>query len=272
MLSKTISSQPYTLTEYLKKLFRFSHLVKALTLRELKIKYSRTFFGIGWLFLQPLAVVLVYSIFFGYLLHLNSDNIAYPSFVFSGLVFWYMFTGIIHRSTNSLLESSELIHKVPFPRIIILVSKVVPAILESAILLILLFLVHIINHGHVGLNTLSALFYFVTVIVFSIALGLIFSLLAVKFRDVSQLIPIAMNFAIWLTPVFYPVSIIPQPYSAVVKIVNPIAGCIDGLRAAIFFDKAVPFSALVVFIFSLVLLLIAFYYFVKFEKNIVENL
>jgi lipopolysaccharide transport system permease protein len=272
MQTKIINSTPYTLQGYWKKLLRYGFLVKVLAQRELKVKYSRTLLGIGWFFLQPIAVVIVYSIFFKYLININSDNIPYTPFVFSGLVLWYLFTGIVSKGTYALVESTELINKVPFPRLIVVISKIVPVILECGVLLLLLFIAIIFNGMPLGLNSFTALFYFFSVALFSSAIGILCSMVAVKYRDLAHIIPIAMNFAIWLTPVFYPLSIVPQLFRNYLLLLNPVASAIDGMRQGIFFNAGITTGALLVFAASCIALLLAFYYFVKFEKNIVENL
>lgn len=272
MLTKTINSSPYTLSGYWSKLLRYGYLIHVLARRELRVKYANTWLGIGWFFLQPLAVVLIYSIFFKYLIHIQSDAIPYAPFVFSGLVLWYLFTGIVGKGTYALVESAELITKVPFPRIIVLLAKIIPTIVECLVLLLLLFIVMLGNHQPIGWQAFSALFYFIEITVFSFSMALLCSTVAVKHRDLAHIIPIAINFGIWLTPVFYPLSIIPAPYQNYVRYLNPLAAAIEGLRNSLFFSCGISAPAILIFVTSGVLLLLAFYYFVKFEKNIVENL
>ncbi|MCC6371006.1 MAG: ABC transporter permease [Bacteroidia bacterium] len=243
-----------------------------LSVRELKIKYSRTLLGIGWFFLQPLVVVIVYSIFFKYLVHINSDNIPYPSFVFSGLVLWYLFAGIISKSTFALIESADLIHKVSFPRLIILISKIVPVILECLILLILLFVITLFSGQPPGFLALTSIFYFVQTFILSFAIGLFCSTIALKYRDIAHGIPFVINFGIWLTPVFFPLSIVPFPYKNYVFYLNPLASAIEGLRGAMFFNTGVSLTSLLMFVIYGFLLAVSFFYFIKFEKKIVENL
>ena len=271
-VTKIINNEPYGIKLYYEKILKNRSLILILAKRELKIKYSRTILGIGWFFLQPLIVVIVYSIFFKFLVHINSNGIPYPSFVFSGLVLWYLFTGIISKSTFALIESADLIHKVSFPKFIILISKIVPVILECLILLILLFIINAFNNQSLGINTFTSFFYFTQIILLSFAVGLFCSRIALKHRDMAHAIPVIINFGIWLTPVFFPASIVPQPYRNYLLYCNPLAASIEGLRGALFFNTGVSITSLLMFTVYCFLLVISFYYFVKFEKNIVENL
>lgn len=251
---------------------KYAFLIKALSLREFKVKYANTLLGISWFFLQPLLVVVLFSVFFDHIIQLNTQHIPYPAFVFSGLISWYIFTGIVGKGTFALLESSDLIHKLPCPKLIILISKIVPSVLECLVLLTLLFLILFINGQNIGLNIFYALFFFIQVVIFSFSLTMISSYVVIKYRDLSQIIPALLNFGIWLTPVFYPVSILPNAYQKVLNVLNPLSSFIEGLRAALFSNKAPSLEHLLVFLITCIFLYLSFYFFVKFEKRIVENL
>jgi lipopolysaccharide transport system permease protein len=272
MPNKIINNQAYTLSDYCKKMVRYGYLIKVLSKRELKIKYSKTLLGLGWLILQPLVVVFVYSIFFNHIIKLNTDNIPYPAFVFSGLVLWYIFTGVVGKCTYALIESTELINKVSFPRLIILLSKVIPVLIECFILLIMLFIVLIISKQKMGFNSLTSLFYFTQITILSFSFGMLCSIIVIKYRDLAHIIPFAMNFGIWLTPVFYSVTIVPENYQNLLRYLNPLSLPLEGLRDGLFFNRGISNSSLVLLVFSIILLLLSFYFFVKFEKKIVENL
>jgi len=269
---KIISSRPYSLGEYYSKLCRYGFLTGVLARRELKIKYTKTLLGIGWLFLQPLALVIIYSIFFKSFIKMDTGSIPYPSFVFSGLMLWYLFTGIISKNTFALLESTELINKVSFPRLIILLAKTIPVLLECAALLLILFALLIFTHQPPGFNAITVLFYILHAAVFSFALGMLCSIIVVKHRDLAHFIPFALNLGIWLTPVFYPVSIVPAAYRQYLLYLNPMAQAIDGLRGAIFLNTGISHVSLISFLCSCIFLLLSFFYFIKSEKKLVENL
>lgn len=269
---KFISSQPYSVGEYFKKLSRYGFLITVLAKRELKIKYTKTVLGLGWLLVQPLALVIIYSVFFKSLIKIDTGSVPYPSFVFSGLLLWYIFTGIVSKCSNAIPESAELIHKVSFPKFIILIAKTLPVLLESAALLLLFLLLLVITQQPLGFNAITVLFYILLVSIFAFALGLLCSVLVVKYRDLVHFIPFALNFGIWLTPVFYPVALIPPAYQEYLLIFNPVARAIDGLRRALFYNAGISTGSFLTLLASLVFLLFSFYYFIKFEKTIVEKL
>ena len=271
-VTKIINNKPYTVRWYYEKILNNAFLILILAKRELKVKYSRTVIGIGWFFLQPLLIVVVYSIFFKHLIKINTGSIPYPSFVFSGLVLWNLFTGIIGKSSYALIESTDMISKVSFPKLIILISKIMPVVLECLVLLVFLFFFFFFNGQSAGLNILYSAFYFIQVVILSFAIGLFCSTVALKYRDIAHSIPFIFNFGIWLTPVFYPVSIVPDVYRSYVLILNPLAASIEGLRNSLFFNSGIPLSSFLFLLIYVFLLLLSIYYFIKFEKKIVENL
>ncbi len=272
MSTKIISNTPYTISVYWKKFIQHKFLILVLAKRELKVKYSRTLLGIGWVILQPLVVVVVYTIFFQNFIKLNTDEIPYPQFVLSGLVLWYLFTGIISKCTYALIESGDLLTKVSFPKIIVLISKCIPIVIECFALLLITFIVLLFTQQPIYLKAITALFYFVQTLIFAFSIGILCSMLVLKYRDFAHAIPFVINFGIWLTPVFYSVSIVPEQYKNILRFGNPLALAMEGLRGGLFQNSGISLASCVLGICSCLFLLISFLIFVKFEKRIVENL
>ncbi len=272
MITREINNRPYGVVEYLRKLKSHAFLVVSLSRRELKVKYSRAFLGIGWLLIQPLVAVIIYSLFFNYLIKIDTGKIPYIQFVFSGLVLWYIFTGIFSKVSTSLVETRELIDKVAFPRIILLMAKAVPVMLESLLFFMALIIIILVNRPVYWLNIFVSFFYVLQVFIFSFAVAILFSVLIVRIRDFLHMLPFIVNFGIWLTPVFYPVSIVPPEYQNWLRYLNPLAHSIESFRNALFSGAGISFGSILVFLFSLFLLFISFVIFIKFEKRIPERL
>lgn len=272
MSTRFITSRPYSISEYCLKLQNYGFLIGVLAKRELNLKYSRTLLGLGWLFLQPLVLVLVYSFFFQHIIKIQTPNVPYPAFVFSGLVLWYIFTGIISKCANAFHESKEFVHKVSFPKLIILIARVIPVIIECFVMMILLFIVLVLNKQHVGLQAFTTLFYFANVVIWSFTLGLACSLVGLWFRDFIHVIPFILNFGIWLTPVFYSVAVVPAGYRGILRYVNPLTIPLEGFRGALFFNSGISSISCAMFALSLLILFLLLYIFIFFEKKIVELL
>lgn len=272
MATKIISNNPYSLSDYWQKLVTHSFLIKVLAKRELKVKYSRTLIGIGWVVLQPIIVVVIYTLFFNNLIRINTENIPYPLFVITGLVLWYLFTGIVGKCSSALIESGDLIQKVSFPRLIILIAKSIPVIIECFVLLILVLIVLLCTNHSLNIYAITAFFYFLLVITLSFSIGIICSIIVLKYRDLMHAIPFAINFGIWLTPVFYSTIIVSDSYKNLYRFANPLATAMEGMRAGLFQSKGISMGSWVLFLITLFCLFIAFFIFTKFEKRITEKL
>jgi len=271
-MTSQINNKPYNVFSYLKRLKKYRFLFITLSRRELKIKYTRTILGVGWVFLQPLASVIIYTLFFHNFIKLNTNQIPYIQFVFSGIVCWYTFTGILSKVIHSLIESGELINKVSFPRVILVGAKAVPVLIESSVLYLILLGIVIFNNPVGIMGIIYSLFYLVQITLFSLGLGIIFSIIAVRIRDILHIVPFAIGFGIWLTPVFYPVSIVPQEYQHYILYLNPVANSIEGLRGCLFEGKSIGFDSLIVFVLSAFLVLTSLIFFIKFERKIIEKI
>lgn len=272
MSLKEINNKPYTISEYFKRMLAFSFLIRSLAAREFKVKYARAVLGVGWVVIQPLVAVIIYSIFFNYLIKISTNDIPYIQFVFSGLVLWYMFTGILGKCSTALLESTELINKVSFPRIILLISKAFPVMVESLVLYLVLLGILIFQNGTFKLQYFISVFYLLQVFIWAFSVSIIFSVVIIRLRDFLHVLPFIMNFGIWLTPVFYPVSIVPESYRGVLKFANPIAHSIESFRNTLFGDVGINRESFTLLLISLIFLYVSLVIFIKFEKQIVERL
>jgi lipopolysaccharide transport system permease protein len=203
-------------------------MILILAQRDLKIKYAQTLIGITWTLLNPITAVIVFTLFFHLVLSIKS-NYPYVLFVLGGYLNWGLFNYIFNQATPSLINQSELIKKINFPKIIIPLSKCLIALTEFAItfpiFLILLFAFKMKLSVYALFLPIAVL----PVILFSLGLSLILSSLTIKNRDLLHFVPFIVNFSIWLTPVFYPVTIVPEKYQSLLFI-NPITSSIHLFR------------------------------------------
>jgi lipopolysaccharide transport system permease protein len=269
---KIINNSPAGLKAYLTDVRKKIYLIKILVKREFSVKYTNTFLGLGWVFLQPLVVVSIYTLFFKNMLKLNTYNVPYPQFVLSGLVLWYLFTGIVGKCAHVFLESAELISKIAFPRIVLLLAKIVPVIVECFILLVITIVLTCILQREVHIKMIFCFFYFLQVLIVALAIGILVSVLALKFRDFIPAVPFILNFAIWLTPIFYAPNSIPEEYMSFFRYGNPLFIPLEGIRALLFNQSPFIGDSLVYVVIWSLFLIGAVHVFVKFDKRIVENI
>jgi lipopolysaccharide transport system permease protein len=213
-------------------------------MRDIKVRYKQTMLGAAWAILQPFMTMVVFAVFFGHLIKVPSDGYPYPVFVYSALLPWTFFTNAITRSSESLVSSAHLISKVYFPRLMIPLSAIgvgiVDFIIASSILLVMM-----LYYG-VGwsLNLLMAPVLLLAIVLVALGAGACLSALTVAFRDFRYVIQLVVQLWMFVTPVVYPVSLVPTHWRWLLYL-NPMAGLVDGFRA-VFLGKAFDLFGLTV--------------------------
>jgi len=251
------------------KTYEYRSLIYTFAIRDLKIQYAQTFLGVLWTIARPLAGLLIYTIFFSFLLNVQTGNVPYFLFAFSGMIYWYYFSYLISKAGTSLLEAQSIIKKIYFPKLVLPFSKVLGGLVEFGISLFVLFVMVIIWGNPLNIKILLLPAFIIANIFIALSIGIWLSALTVRFRDFHHIIPYLINFGIFLTPVFYPATLIPSKYSFFVFL-NPMAGVIEGFRW-ILFDGAIPSAYYCIGIIPVIFLLISgFYFFAKMEGRIAD--
>jgi lipopolysaccharide transport system permease protein len=216
----------------LRELWAYRELIYFLTWRDIKVRYKQTAIGVAWAVLQPLALMLVFTLFFGRLAKVPSDGIPYPLFAYAGLLPWQLFSRTIAESTNSLITDQRLITRVYFPRIIVPIATTLAAIVDFLISMVLLIGLMVAYHVTPGANVLWLPFFALLMVVTALGVGFWLSALNVEFRDVAYAVPFLNQFWLFLTPVVYPSSVVPEAWRALYGL-NPMAGVVEGFRWAL---------------------------------------
>lgn len=253
----------------LKEMLAYRELLWVLTMRDVKVRYKQTVLGFAWAIIQPVAMMAVFSVFFGHLAKMPSDGYPYPIFVYAGLLPWTFFAAAINASNNSLLGAAGMLNKVYFPRLIIPLASVggtlVDFLISGAILLLLM-----LYYG-VGwsMNLLMAPVLVVGVITCAVGVGTLLSALTVAYRDFRYIVPFMVQFWMFATPVVYPASLVPEKWQWVLAL-NPMAGIIEGFRSA-FLDRPFDFANLAISLAAgVVLFLVGVAYFEKVERRFAD--
>ena len=245
-------------------------LLYFLTWRDIKVRYKQTVLGIAWAVLQPFLLMVVFSVFFGRLAKVPSDGFPYPLFTFCGLLPWQLFAHALTESSNSLVANERLITKVYFPRLVIPLSAVLTGLVDF-IFAFLVLLGMMIHYGVMATSVLWTLPLFILLAVATaLGVGLWLSALNVQYRDVRYTIPLITQCWLFLSPVAYPSSIVPEPWRLLYG-VNPMAGVIEGFRWALLGKADPPGTMLAVSVMVTVLLLIGgLFYFRRMEKTFAD--
>ncbi len=230
-MSTTIIRPSRKLTIDLAELWRYRELFYYFAWRDIKVRYKQTAIGAGWAIFQPFITMVVFTLFFNKVAGIQANGaIPYAIFSYSGLLFWQYFSNALTRSSNSLVDNQSVITKIYFPRIIPPISSTIVALIDFffAFLIYLGLLVYFqISPGVVGI----LLFIPAIIITFIAAagLGLYLAALNVKYRDVKQALPFFIQTGLFLTPVIYPVSLVPEKYQWLLYL-NPMTGVITTIR------------------------------------------
>ena len=254
----------------LRELWEYRELLYFLTWRDIKVRYKQTVLGAAWAVIQPLFMMLVFSLFFGKLAGVPSDGIPYPVFAFCGLLPWQLFANSLTQASNSLVGSQNLITKVYFPRLVVPISAVLGGVVDFAIAFVLL-LAMMFYYGIVpGWQIVVLPGLVLLVVLASLGVGLWLSALNVQYRDVRYTISFLVQFWLFATPVAYPSSIVPEKWR-VLYALNPMVGVVDGFRWALLGKPESPGVPLLISMIVVVLLLVGgLYYFRRMEQQFAD--
>lgn len=216
----------------LKELIEYKELFYFFTWRDIKVKYRQTVLGILWAVLQPFILMLIFTLFIGRSFRVPSDEIEYPVFVFSGLMLWLVFSSGISNAGNSMVTNAQIIKKIYFPRLIIPLSSILVAMFDF-IMGILVFVPLLLFYRQ-PVNGVEALLCLpaglLLTLIASFGPGCLLAALNVKYRDFRYVIPFLVQTLLFVTPVIYPLSVVPTQGLQYVFAVNPMYAAITVFR------------------------------------------
>lgn len=214
-----------------KELWRYRELFYFFTWRDIKIKYKQTVLGFLWAILQPLVMLVIFTFFFGNALHIPSQNLPYPVFVFSGLLLWNTFSTGLTNSANSMVSNSQIIKKIYFPRLIIPVSSILVALFDFLMAFVLFVPVLLYFHQPVSWEAFWIWPLALGVcVVATLGPGTLLAALNVKYRDFRYVIPFVIQVLFFLTPVIYPTSMLTNPFLQYMLAMSPMYAAVELFR------------------------------------------
>jgi lipopolysaccharide transport system permease protein len=216
----------------LRELWHYRDLLYFLIWRDLKVRYKQTAIGAAWAVLQPFVTVVVFSIVFDRLVNVPSEGVPYPVFSYVALLPWTFFATALARAGNSLVQDPNLISKVYFPRLALPLAGVSAMLVDFGIGFVIL-IGMMLYYGLVpGLALLTLPLFLLLAYLTALSISLWLSAANVKYRDIGYVIPVLVQFWLFLTPVVYPSSLIPERWRVIYGL-NPMAGVVDGFRWAL---------------------------------------
>lgn len=254
-----------------KELFRYRELFFFIAWRDIVIRYKQTAIGIAWAAIQPLMTMIVFSVIFGKLAKLPNEGIPYPILTFVGILPWQLFSTSLNNASLSVVSNSGMISKIYFPRLIIPVGSTIAAMVDFVIAFMILIGMMLWYQVIPTIHILFLPLFLLLALAAALGLGLWFAGLNVAYRDVKHMLPFILRLGIYISPVGFLSSTIPDKYQLLYSL-NPLVGVIDGFRWCLLGGKITPnWHGLIMSTGIVCLILISgLYYFVKTEKTFAD--
>jgi lipopolysaccharide transport system permease protein len=254
----------------LKELWEYRELLGFLAWRDIAVRYKQTVVGIGWAFVRPFITMIVLTVVFGYIAKLPSENVPYAVLTFTALVPWQFFATGFGECSNSVLGNGHMINKVYFPRLILPIAAVAVATIDFIVsfffLLLLMLIFGVMPSARVAFLPLFALLGFV----FTLGLGIWFAALYVKYRDVRHFIPFIIQLGLYVSPVAFSSTVIPERYRLLYSM-NPMVSVIDGFRWSLLGTASLHVAGVITSsVLAVVLLTGGIYYFKQMEREFAD--
>lgn len=259
-----------------KSLWAYRGFILGSVKREFQLKYRNSMLGVAWTVIQPLSMIIVYTVIFSQIMHAKLPGVAntfgYSIYLCAGVITWGLFTEIVNRSQTMFIDNANLLKKLNFPRLCLPVTLTLSALMNFAIIFSLFILFLLVSNSFPGWVILLMLPVLIIQTLFAVGLGMVIGILNVFFRDIGQLFSMVLQFWFWLTPIIYPASILPAPIQPWLQL-NPMYPIIAAYQG-IFVQGIVPQwnSLIPVLILAVLFCIWAMRLFRKHSSDMVDEL
>ncbi|NPA93244.1 MAG: ABC transporter permease [Chloroflexi bacterium] len=255
----------------LREVWRYRELIYFLTWRDIKVRYKQTFLGAAWAVIQPFFTMVVFTLFFGRLAKIPSDNVPYPIFSYAALLPWQLFAKALNDAGRSLVSNRNMITKVYFPRLVIPIASLLGGVVDFAIA----FLVLLAMMAYYGIRPTPHVWalipFLLLTLTTALGVGLWLSALNVLYRDVGYTLPFLTQAWMFITPIAYSSTLVPEKWRLVYAL-NPMAGVVNGFRWALLDTPTGPDASLWVSVAVALLLLISgLFFFRRMERQFADR-
>lgn len=262
--------------KYLREIFAYRFFILNSIKSEFKVKFARSTLGFFWMILHPIAQVAIYALVLSTVLQAKlqgvSSHYAYALYLMAGMLSWTLFSDIVSKSLNIFVENANLLKKVSFPKITLPLITVGSAFVSNLLLFISIIIIFTLMGHFITLHILWLPLLFIIVLLFSMGLGLILGILNVFIRDISQIIPILLQFWFWLTPIVYAIDMLPSNYK-IFFMLNPMTAIVKAYQDIFVYAKAPDLQMLIYpAALSIFLIFIALYMYIKANEEMADVL
>ena len=251
----------------LRDLWIYRELVLFMIWRDVKVRYKQTLLGAAWAVLQPFLTMVVFTIFFGTLAEVPSDGVPYPIFTYAALLPWQLFSKALQDAARSLVSNRHMITKVYFPRLVLPLSSIVAGLVDFAIAFVVLLGMMLYYQTPLRIEMLALPLLLLLALTTALGVGLWLSALNVLYRDIAYVMPFIAQFWMYITPVVYPASMVPEQWR-ILYYLNPMTGVVEGFRWALLgTHSSLPSSMIILsIVISIVVLVTGLFYFRRMER------
>lgn len=252
-------------------LWIYRELVYFLTWRDIKVRYKQSVLGILWAILKPFMAMVVFTIFFGNFAKIPSDGVPYPIFSYTATLPWELFAAALGVASRSMVSNSNMVSKIYFPRLIIPLASVMSSVVDFFIGFTILIGMMIFYHFTPTIASLWLPLLILLALVTALGVGFWSSALMVRYRDVGYIMPFVANLWMYLTPVVYPSSMIPEKWRLVYAL-NPMTGVVEGFRYALLGTTQSVSAGMILVssVIAVIILVSGMFYFRRMEKQFAD--
>lgn len=255
---------------YIQNFLKFRPLLEELISRDVKIKYRRSVLGVLWTLLNPLLMMTVLSVVFSSLFRLDVEN--FPLYLLSGQVVFNFFNEATTNAMSAIIGNSSLIKKVYVPKYVFVLSRIASSFINFLAACSALFMVMIVTRAELHFTMLLAVIPVLLMLLLTLGVGLVLAAITVKFRDVMHLYSVLMTMLLYLTPVIYPLSILPDWLHKLV-LLNPLTGIITMFRDVVLYHTMINAGTLGIAVVEIAaILVIGIYVFYKNQDAFILHL
>jgi lipopolysaccharide transport system permease protein len=252
-----------------RELWAYRELLWVLAMRDVKVRYKQAVLGAAWAIIRPFTTMVIFSVVFGQLAKMPSEGYPYPVFVYAALLPWTFFSSAIGSSAQSLVGSAHLVSKVYFPRLIIPLASAGSGLIDLLVSTAILLLMMLWYGVAWSWQLLAAPVLLLALVFAALGIGTLLCALTVAYRDFTHITPFLIQIWMFVTPVVFPISLVPPRWQWLLYL-NPMAGLVEGFRAAFLGKPFDPLGLLASLAMAAVLFAIGVAYFERVERRFAD--
>jgi lipopolysaccharide transport system permease protein len=255
-----------------RELWEYRELLFFFAWRDIKVRYRQTVMGALWAIIQPFFTMVIFSLFFGRLANIPSDGVPYPLFSFTALVPWTFFANALAQASNSLVANANMVKKIYFPRLALPIATVLAGVVDFVLAFMVLLGIMLFYGSAPTVNIIWLPLLVLLALVTSLGVSLWLAAMNVQFRDVRYTIPFLTQAWLFVTPIAYPSSLLPEPWRTLYGL-NPMAGVVEGFRWALLGTDTAPGKMIIISALVAVTLFVSgAFYFRRMEQSFADVL